>query len=379
MTKWENLKEDAWKDVLFTSVAYEKSSSNEVVVDINSSLPEGMELILYTDKLNDTKKNEYRCAVFADHSNKKITCAIAGTRPGFDAKGFHDLKDDAFLAFGRSPSKRSQAQILNEMIIDSIGIENIKDYEMHYTGHSLGACMADIAAADMDIQLQKQQQQCKKISCITFDNPGAKSIVDGLYKKADLSPRQDIEHTTFNAQDNFINTLDEQVGQRYKIVREKDMQEQSTLSLFFAHIANVLGSIVPPIARLCNIISYGQVSAQVDSHSLSNFSKVLVQGEGRWIISPQNELISMEEVITGREPLKYHDRVFDALCQLKEENGNIGKQKYSMKKVCEDGQIKTLTFSELELNSSKVKQNFQSFESIKDVLSYHKSNKNIGK
>jgi hypothetical protein len=55
----------------------------------------------------------------------------------------------------KKPAKMNPAQILNDMILDSLG-EQAKDYKFHYTGHSLGAAMAEMQAVDMDIKLQQK-------------------------------------------------------------------------------------------------------------------------------------------------------------------------------------------------------------------------------
>ncbi len=72
------------------------------------------------------------------------------------------------------------AQILNDMILNSLG-DPAKDNKFHYIGHSLGAAMAEMQAADKDIKLMqkglKQEENHEQITTGTFQNPGTKVIL----------------------------------------------------------------------------------------------------------------------------------------------------------------------------------------------------------
>jgi hypothetical protein len=339
---WRAIQNSAKRDVIFTKFAYGDTQTlqEELTAEAQKIAP-NHEFFLFSDKIDATSSFEYRCAVFIDHENKQVVFANAGTRPRLNLKGFYDLVDDVNLIMHLEPNKLKSASKLNTTVLENLG-DDAKDYQFHYTGHSLGAAMADIQAVDMHLQMNAKGIHAEKgISTVTFDNPGVKPIVDKMFKHAGIDPKfNPVDHNTFNNRKNFINTLNPQVGKTFEI--EPEGQEKlSFLELTVALIAKVVSANIKGVApefviKICEWVACGSISKQLDTHKLENFEKVFVEEKGK--IKP---ISKSEQVET-----KYNKNVFNDLVELKKINKDIGKAEFTMKSP--EGE--EITFSKLELS-----------------------------
>ena len=266
---------------------------------------------------------EFRAAVTIDKETKQITYAVAGTRVDQGAKrAVADIRDDARLAAGFVPRKMASAAKLNQMLIDELGVD-VENYTFNFTGHSLGAVMADCAATDMVLRLKKSGKDIREgqISTVTFDNPGAHTVVQevckNFHKTYPQSEKMDIEDVkgrcsfkAINNRDNFINTMDKQVGEKFTLV-PKDQKPLNTFNKMCGWIARVTHS-VPIVGAITGFLSHGRLKSQVNDHSLSNFMNVIVEQEGH-LRSKTGKQISLDEAITGFEPIKYDQEIFDKI------------------------------------------------------------------
>ncbi|MES2215286.1 MAG: lipase family protein, partial [Pseudomonadota bacterium] len=187
-----------------------------------------------------------------------------------------DLQDDAYMALGWPPKKFAAAKELNQLVLDNLGDE-AGDYSFHYTGHSLGAALSDLAATDMALKLQAQKLLTPgKISTITFDNPGSQYLVKKLLAPSgqELSDLKDaVSYISINNKPNFINTMDEQTGDTYYLVPQEQWHTDPLLKLI-----GFCGKYVPnpALSFLLDIISYGPPEHQIKDHSMVNFVEALV-------------------------------------------------------------------------------------------------------
>ncbi len=351
---WKSFKGKAAQGVVFTNFAYKQT--DEEMQAMAESMPEGYELFLMTDHVEDSKEASFRCAAFVNQETREIVFATAGTRPGLDQKGVDDLYDDVLLVAQEKPRKMNPAQILNDMILDSLG-DAAKDYKFHYTGHSLGAAMAEMQAADMDIKLTqkgfKQEGNREQITAVTFENPGTKVILEKMYEDAGL-PKENVKKLNlceFNNRNNIINSLNEQAGHTYTIVpHSQEARNPSMAQMVFEVVAKYVAELSPMLGKALSLLAPGGIDTSLaGDHSLSNFDEVFVKQEGS-IKNSEGQMVSLEEAYSGVKPVEYDSGVADKISSMKIENGNIGKQEFSMNKLNpETGKLDRLVFSHQEV------------------------------
>ena len=247
---------------------------------MKQQFPANCELVLYTDHLQDTDKNQYRCAVITDYVDKKVIFAIEGTRFGFTLESFYDLVDDYNIARNVLPPKLTQAQILNDIILDNIEYDkedDIRNWHFIFTGHSMGGCLSHIAAADIATKLYARHSSPKgKIISIAFEGPGAKTMVDIVYSNGGLDPSSasdDIEFLNINNKSNFINNLHTHIGPVWQI--SKTYNNYRYLQDTYLYRVNLF--------------------QQIQDHLLRNFIDVIRYGNGV-LKDEEGNIISLEVV-----------------------------------------------------------------------------------
>ena len=315
--EFDQIYDDIKRGLLFSEFAYETSFlTQQNLMELHKDIKANHELLLFSDYFDDTKAYCYRCAVFVNHASKQIVFANAGTRPGFTKEGLSDLRADLNLMLGMLPSRFKSIKKLNQTILENIG-QDLENYELVYTGHSLGGAIADLQAADMEISLLEKGIKPKKISAITFDNPGGKAWKDKLFQIASLDPQESIvEHIAINNRPNFINTSKLQAGK----VLEIEHPNEYKLNGFELCIAKVAICIKDAIAdfapefiiKILEWMSYGSINQQITEHKLDQFVDVIIKGHGQiWQKSSEKESIDkklthVERLNTKKSKEKHH-------------------------------------------------------------------------
>ena len=354
---WKAFDNQAHNGVIFTNFAYK--NTDEDMAKMAEQIPPGYEMFLMTDHVTDSKEASFRCVAFVNQETKEIVFATAGTRPGLNQKGFDDLYDDALLVAQSKPAKMNPAQILNDMILDSLG-EQAKDYKFHYTGHSLGAAMAEMQAVDMDIKLQqkgfKKPGDKDQITAVTFENPGTKPIVEKMYREAGL-PEDSVKKLNFcefNNRKNIINTLNTQSGTEYTIVPHSQKERNPTfVQMMFEVVAKYASSLSPLIGKAFSLLAPGGIGMELPSdHSLSNFNEVFVQKSGI-VKDKDSNIISMQEAYSNIKPLEYDEKLANKIKDLKQTDKTADKPEFSMDKIDQaTGKVDRITFSRSELQKA---------------------------
>lgn len=283
----------------------------------------------------DTNKNRLRATAVVNSESKEITYAIAGTRISAGEQGRKearaDLLDDMRLLSGSLPKKVEGIKALNSQIIEYIKqdaaskqedcTKALSEYKFNFSGHSLGAALSDCAATNMYFQLKKEgiEPQNMQISSTSFDNPGAKTAVQNMIKqhnKDNPGPkvkledlRDNISFKAFNNSKNFINTMDQQVCQKYRIMKEGG-KEPNAFQRMCAFIATkcLKGSV---LSKVFHFLSFGRLTNQAKGHSMQNFVDVLVDGGGK--VKHKGVIMSVDDITEDREPIKYDSKVFQSL------------------------------------------------------------------
>jgi hypothetical protein len=358
---WKSFNKKAREAVFFSNYAY--SEKDKEMQELADKMPKGYEMFLMTDHVDDSKEASFRCVAFMNQETKEIVFATAGTRIGSDVKkGLSDLYDDALMVAHNKPRKMNPAQVLNDMILDSLGDE-AKNYKFHYTGHSLGAAMAEMQAADMDIKLTKKGLKSEtiknQISAVTFENPGTKPMIEKMYKEAGL-PKENIEKlnfSEFNNRKNMINSLNEQTGKTYTIIPHSQKERNPTLTqMVFEYVAKIATEVSPLLGKAFGLLAPGGITDNLQSeHSLENFDEVFVQKEGKVKIKG-GEIVSLEEAYSGVKPIEFDQKVTTTIREAKSKNGNIGKQNLSMNKMNFSTGLDRQVFSSEELKMATKKE-----------------------
>lgn len=123
-----------------------------------------------------------------------------------------DTDDDLIqIGLGNPPDQYSEAASFTDLIKAEFLQQGgeYAGYRLSFTGHSLGAVLAELTAAKYDA------------SATTFDSPGSKPILQKLVSEGELSAQQvasaEQHITTYNAAPNIIDTTNEHVGTVYRI------------------------------------------------------------------------------------------------------------------------------------------------------------------
>lgn len=348
-------KSKAASGVLATSYAYkpEVKDFGDLAFQLNIDIPE----LLHSESVERTNSDKFRASAILDRKNKKILYAIAGTRLGQGKSTAQvDIKDDIKLALGMNPSKIKSIREFNKFLLDSIEEaaldkyekknsgkacsieerealirEEMKGYEIDFTGHSLGAVLADCAAADMHMQIKERgiNKADVALSSTTFDNPGALNPVEKICKKNSVAMEEltsSVKYKVFNNRDNFINTLDKQVGEKYQILPD-GQKPRGSFALMCGWIAKKMP--LKYAKGLFKQLSFGKLSIQAKDHSLSNFNEVLVQGKGV-VKAKGGKIMTIQEATTGIELIEYDKEVFDNIKSTSSKASSKGGGEFSM-------------------------------------------------
>lgn len=321
----------------------------------------GYEIFSITTHPSSSKKEQkgsFQALAAINKETKEVVFVTAGTRLGSGLENFlADAKDDLHLGLGLYPEKLKAAKALNKRILTELGAE-AADYTFHYTGHSLGAAMADAGATDMGIKLHDKGLLTKgKISTVTFDNPGAYTLVKNQLKefnqqkidkeikrhqsalsklsktdvnkinKADKKHQENLEqlkkqriklnkewkekvqYKAFNNRANIINTADKQAGDKFVIVPNNQEKRNSFLQFINWTAKKFPGPIMKKILYL---ISYGALTEQVKDHSIDNFINVLKKENGKllYVKDGAKQPISLLDAAYNIKPLEYDAELF---------------------------------------------------------------------
>ena len=351
----------AKRDVTFAQSAYagfaEKAgdSTKAELEAIAKKLPPEYEMIMCTDYMDDTKEHGYRAMVFINNQTKEIIVASSGTRFGMHEAGRSDLYSDACVMMSKKPPKMKSIETLNSMILDNLG-NKAAEYKIHYTGHSLGASLSDLAAADMALKCRKRginlgkPGEGQKISTMTFENPGSKKIIKKMYKKAGISFNeysQDVDYKGVNNKRNLINQATSPAGQMWEIVPDGQNNEANLAQKAAVYLARKLNRILPVISRVLETFAMGGIIKQMKTHSLQHFDEVLCNSTGIVQNSPEMPKRAkwwLSELVTRCKKVCCRKTVESKIVDMKESKGDIGQQEFVI--ITEDSKL--VTVSEVE-------------------------------
>lgn len=395
-SEWAVYKDKAARDVIFSTMAYLNISSDEEKAkfeELSAQVPDAFQMIFFTDHLDDTKKNDFRSAVFLNHETKEIIVACSGTRFGMHREGISDMISDAFLSLEENPPKLESMKQTNQMILDSLGDE-AGEYKIHYTGHSLGAFMADVGAADMAIKIReagitKTDGTRSDISSMTFENPGSRVLIEKMYEDHDLDPAdysKDVDYRGMNNRRNFINQGGAHAGKMWEVIPDT-MEDLSLLQVFAIHVSHMLERFAPVCARIFETWAFGSVEKQLNAHNLTHFRDVLCEEASsseketgatvRKADLVDRKAFHASGIITKCKSMLYDLGLFKKIDEMRVDNGRIGKAEFV---AVSPERIKTVSKVELEtaikktaIGKATLVENPTSLPTAYEVLSNSKS------
>lgn len=250
----------------------------------------GWKILCNSADYKDTHKCGYKAVAFINEQTKEIHVATAGTDP----KDVNDLKDDmrgVYMHGNISKIKPMKAFI--DKVVNKI---NAEGYKYTTSGHSLGAVVSDLTAAEI------ASRNLKLIESTTFDNPGSYPALDYATKNK-FFPNEAREKIyslakyckVINAVPNVINETNNQFsaiepklalpknnfGNDYiscaaenlrKICKPLNAAETTLNSYFgFNKVSCALYKISEAFNSASNLLK--KVSITGHSHGLSNFEK----------------------------------------------------------------------------------------------------------
>jgi hypothetical protein len=295
---WSEYSDKAQRDLLLSRFIYETDDTKKDAKRMEKIRKEfqehsktinenDCEIVFYTDKLADTNGSEYRAVVLINHKTKEVIVANAGTRCELNRRGLHDVWNDVYLITQNlyfftpaAPPKLKKAHVMNTIILDNLG-DKASQYKFHYTGHSLGAAMSDIAATDMCIQMKQRNiaistdDNKAKISTFTFDNPGTFKLIKHMYKINGLDPEEHIDKVEYMGINNKHNTINMAMEQTKNMwIMEPQDKTNNPLQNFIYYISFKVK--IPYISRMVRFLSFGLISS-LRGHKLDNFYKELFE------------------------------------------------------------------------------------------------------
>lgn len=248
----------------------------------------GWKILCNSADYKDTHKCGYKAVAFINEQTKEIHVATAGTDP----KDVNDLKDDmrgVYMHGNISKIKPMKAFI--DKVVNKI---NAEGYKYTTSGHSLGAVVSDLTAAEI------VSRNLKLIESTTFDNPGSYPVLNYATKNNFFSneTREKIYSLAksckvINAVPNLINETNHQFsaiepklalpknnfGNDYisfaaenlrKICKPLNAAETTLNSYFgFNKVSGVLHKMSEAVNSAADLLK--KVSVTACSHGLSNF------------------------------------------------------------------------------------------------------------
>ncbi len=192
-------------------ISFNQSSAEDYIEDSANSEEDWVKLTdsLYGDfATQEAQEQNFRGIAFV--KGNKVIIAYGGT------KTMHDLKcDDKYILQNKVPPKHYISEQFLEHVLQKLNdySESLSasDYSFETTGHSLGAVLANLAV----LFLRFEHPELNVNASIGFDNPGTYLILKNYAESYNTTLEQceNISFISYNAEPNFINTLNPQYGE----------------------------------------------------------------------------------------------------------------------------------------------------------------------
>lgn len=255
--------------------------------------------LCHSDTLYIKNTLGYYGQVWINHDHKIILISSSGTKWDYDIIPANDItnlygrmhfvKDvwnNLQALRGNLPSqyKRGVEVFVKDSIEElraNLG-EGLTEYELHFTGHSLGGELSDLGA----LYAHKYSNHFKNVLSISIENPGSKKIVNLLAQK--LIDRKDLDETftiekfakkcfVINNIPNWVNTSNEQFGRVFIISSNGELPNDDFT--FSPTISSMNGCLPRDLKKLVIKLQH-----EIFLHDRKNFVdiKFITPHEGSW-------------------------------------------------------------------------------------------------
>lgn len=188
---------------------------------------------------------------YVNHKEMKLVISYSGTtcfNMGWDMQKWYNCAQDMYaniqMYMGFIPSHQEEAKMLTDHSMDSI--DQIENYNIILTGHSLGAVIANLVGIYL-------YDKFDKYKLVLFDSPGSIPAVSNYVsdQNIDLDDIK-INIITYNAPSNLINTLNQHMGETY-IIDEMPYNSGNyvdfIMSTFFCHSIEMIYNTLEEISQ----------------------------------------------------------------------------------------------------------------------------------
>jgi hypothetical protein len=188
-----------------------------------------------------------------------------------------DLFSDKDIMLGLAPEQFTKAALpFAATVLASFGNE-VSNYEIYFTGHSLGAVLAELTKVKLELDINLTSK------VISFDSPGSSAIIHKLINGTAGGKIAGI--TSYNGEANLINSCHEPAGEVYLV---KTMEYQP--SNFLANLAEGSNSIWVKRALYVGDLVHKVVEHTRHHHSHSKLIEMLKRHElGEDVIEKQDD------------------------------------------------------------------------------------------
>ena len=255
----------------FANKAYTdyKKGETDAQYDKRLALPDGWKLL--TTASNNSKANGYFGAAYWHPEHQQVVIAHRGTK----FKKFGALWTDAFGVFLKQhvPQMGSASTFAHKVVevLQEINKEKGTNFEVFFTGHSLGGWLAQITnfttkylKIEGNVFLKNDTvSHSYHPHTVVFDSPGCKDMLSQMADRLDV--RHDgrsieLEHldiTSYLSAPNRINTCNRHLGTVYRIFPDfSDMGLITNLKDTLCHIFTYLADTFWLTGIICNVFRF---------------------------------------------------------------------------------------------------------------------------
>lgn len=237
---------------LLSKHAYINSQKGDSV-KLGSNFDEYLEDWKVIQVYDDTKKSGYYGVIYSNDKTHQVVLANRGTEEIIgkllEKSWLTTIKEGIIALFNKNSDwKTNLEEILGGQIIVGQQAQNLRatakaiqiaqdgGYRLSFTGHSLGAWLAELST-----YYSYAYFEYRNVKSVTFESPGTEPMMKRLrsnIKNKDAIKGEDLDIVTYLAAPNPVNSCNKHVGRVYRVESEMKLPQESENA--FSKIINYL-------------------------------------------------------------------------------------------------------------------------------------------